>query len=81
MDAIIQEDWIKIVRIMREQNVDRDEAEKIFIETRGYEVVDDNEQGLKNSMKGGARAGTKPRKKGTESRVTKPRKKTEGGKK
>jgi len=44
MDAIIQEDWIKIVRIMREQNVDRDEAEKIFIETRGYEVVDDNEQ-------------------------------------
>jgi hypothetical protein len=32
-------------------------------------------------MKGGARAGTKPRKKGTESRVTKPKKKTEGGKK
>jgi len=44
LDAIIQEDWIKIVEIMNNQGVDRDEAEKIYIKTRGWVLVDESEK-------------------------------------
>jgi hypothetical protein len=44
LDAIIQEDWIKIVEIMNNQGVDRKEAEKIYIKTRGWVLVDESEK-------------------------------------